>query len=78
MKPKTKPGRTAEQQAEEEAVRRQHAANPVRQRPAGAINRQSFAAILSLLARFKATRESQRLERLSGQCSGTGIPQEAK
>jgi DNA-binding XRE family transcriptional regulator len=56
-----KPKRTAEQRAEEEAVRRQHAANPVRQRPAGAINRQSFAAILSLVARFKAVRESQRL-----------------
>src|SRR5437763_4548676 len=55
------PKRTAEQRAEEEAVRRQHAANPVRQRPPGAINRQSFAAILSLVARFKAIRESQGL-----------------
>jgi len=36
--------RTAEQRAEEEAVRRQHAAKPVRQRPAGAIHRQSFTA----------------------------------
>ena len=61
MKPTIKPKRTAEQRAEEEAVRRQHAANPVRQRPAGAVNRQSFAAILSLLARFKALRESQGL-----------------
>ena len=61
MKPTIKPKRTAEQRAEEEAVRRQHAANPVRQRPAGAINRQSFAAILSLVARFKAVRESQGL-----------------
>src|SRR5205807_3885353 len=61
MKPKMKPARTAEQRAEEEAVRRQHAANPVRQRPAGAINRRSFTAILSLLARFKAVRESQGL-----------------
>ena len=34
MKPTTKPNRTAEQRAEEEAVRRQHAANPIRQ-PAG-------------------------------------------
>jgi DNA-binding XRE family transcriptional regulator len=57
MKPATKPKRTAE----EEAVRRRHAANPVRQPPAGAINQQSFAAILSLLARFKALRESQGL-----------------
>ena len=54
MKPTTKPGRSAEQRAEEEAIRRQHAANPVRQRPAGAVNRRSFTAILSLLARFKA------------------------
>ena len=61
MKPTTKPERTAEQRAEEEAIRRQHAANPVRQRPAGAINRQSFAAILSLVAQFKAVRESQGL-----------------
>src|SRR5947209_17039937 len=61
MKPKMKPERTAEQRAEEEAIRRQHAANPVRQRPAGAINQQSFAAILSLVARFKAVRESQGL-----------------
>src|SRR5437660_1282174 len=58
MKPTTKPKRTAEERSEEEAVRRQHAANPVRQRPAGAINRQSFAAILSLVARYKAVRES--------------------
>src|SRR5258707_6411311 len=61
MKPTTKPTRTAEQRAEEEAVRRQHAANPVRQRPAGAINQRSFAAILKLVARMKAERESQRL-----------------
>ena len=61
MKPTSKPKRTAEQRAEEEAVRRQHAANPVRRRPAGAINRQSFAAILSLVARFKAERERQGL-----------------
>jgi ribosome-binding protein aMBF1 (putative translation factor) len=61
MKPTTKPTRTAEQRAEEEAVRRQHAAKPVRQRPAGAINQQSFAAILKLVARMKAERESQGL-----------------
>jgi DNA-binding XRE family transcriptional regulator len=56
-----KPTRTAEQRAEEEAVRRQHAANPLRQRPAGAINRQSFTAILALVAKFKAAREGQGL-----------------
>jgi ribosome-binding protein aMBF1 (putative translation factor) len=61
MKPTTKPKRTAEERAEEKAVRRQHAANPVRQPPAGAINQRSFAAILSLVARFKAGRESQGL-----------------
>ena len=61
MKPTTKPQRTAEQRAEEDAIRRQHAANPIRKRPAGAINRQSFAAILTLVARFKAVRESQGL-----------------
>jgi transcriptional regulator with XRE-family HTH domain len=61
MKPTTKPQRTAEQRAEEEAIRRQHAANPVRQRPAGAINQEGFAAILNLVARFKAVRESQGL-----------------
>ena len=55
------PKRSAEQRAEEEAVRRQHASNPIRQRPAGVINRQSFAAILRLVARFKAIRESQGL-----------------
>lgn len=61
MKPTLKPKRTAEQRAEEEAIRRQHAASPVRRRPASAINSQSFAAILSLVARFKAARESQGL-----------------
>ena len=61
MKPLTKPTRTAEQRTEEEAVRRRHAANPIRQRPTGTIDRQSFAAILSLVARFKAMRESQGL-----------------
>jgi DNA-binding XRE family transcriptional regulator len=61
MKPPTKPKRTPEQRAEEEAIRRRHAADPVRQRPAGAINRQSFAAILSLVARFRAVRERQGL-----------------
>ena len=61
MKPTTKPTRTAEQRAEEEAVRRQHTANPVRQLPAGAIKGPSFAAILALVTRFKAVRESQGL-----------------
>jgi hypothetical protein len=54
-----RPEPTAEQRAEEEAIRRQHAANPIRQRPAGTINQQSFAAILSLVARFKAIRKRQ-------------------
>jgi ribosome-binding protein aMBF1 (putative translation factor) len=72
MEPTTKPKRTAEQRAEEEAVRRRHAANPVRQRPAGTINRQSFAAILSLVARFKAARESQGLT-LAGVAERMGI-----
>ncbi len=61
MKPTIKPKRTAEQRAEEEAIRRQHAANPIRQRPAGTVNQQSFAAILRLVARFKDVRESQEL-----------------
>jgi DNA-binding XRE family transcriptional regulator len=61
MKPTMKPQRTAEQRAEEEAIRRQHMTKPIRQRPAGAIDRGSFAAILGLLARFKAARESQGL-----------------
>ena len=56
-----KPQRTAEQRAEEEVIRRQHAANPIRECPAGAIDRQSFSAILSLMARFKAVREGQGL-----------------
>src|SRR5260370_42582556 len=61
MQPTMKPKRTAEQRAEEEAIRRQHAASPIRQRPAGTISPQSFAAILSLVARFKAARDSQSL-----------------
>jgi DNA-binding XRE family transcriptional regulator len=61
MKPTVKPERTAEQRAEEESIRRQHAANPVRRRPAGTINQRSFTAILNLMARFKAVRESQNL-----------------
>ena len=61
MKPTTKPVRTAQQRAEEEAIRREHGANPVRKRPAGALNRKSFAAILSLVARFKSLREHHGL-----------------
>ena len=61
MKPTIKPARTAEQRAEEKAIRMQHATNPVRQRPASAINQQSFAAILELVARFKTLRESKGL-----------------
>jgi ribosome-binding protein aMBF1 (putative translation factor) len=61
MKPTTKPQRSAQQRAEEEAVRREHSLQPVRQRPAGTVNQQSFGAILSLLARFKAAREAQGL-----------------
>jgi DNA-binding XRE family transcriptional regulator len=61
MKPTIKPKRTAEQRAEEEAIRRQHAANPLHQRPTGVVNSQSFGATLRLLARFKAARESQGL-----------------
>jgi len=53
MKPTIKPKRSAEERAEEEAVRREHAVNPIRQRPAGAINQRSFAAILSLVAKSK-------------------------
>src|SRR5437588_10825498 len=59
MKPKVKRRRSAAQRAGEEAVRRRHAASPVRKRPAGTINRDGFAAILDLLARFKAARERQ-------------------
>jgi DNA-binding XRE family transcriptional regulator len=56
-----KPKRTVEERAEEEAIRRQHAVSPIRQPSAGAVNQQSFAEILSLLARFKSARESQGL-----------------
>jgi DNA-binding XRE family transcriptional regulator len=61
MKPAIKPKRTAEQRNQEELIRRQHGMNPFKQRPIGAINRQSFAAILNLVARFKARREAQGL-----------------
>jgi DNA-binding XRE family transcriptional regulator len=59
MKPTTKPIRTPEQRGEEDAIRRQHAASPIQKRPKTAIDRESFTAILTLLARFKATREEQ-------------------
>src|SRR5437879_11658546 len=61
MKPTLKPKRTAEERAEEEAIRREHALNPIRRRAASAITQQSFTAILTLVARFKAVRESQGL-----------------
>jgi DNA-binding XRE family transcriptional regulator len=61
MKPALKPERTAEQRAAEVAIRRQHAAHPIRRRPAGAIKGQSFAAILNLVARFRSVRERQAL-----------------
>jgi ribosome-binding protein aMBF1 (putative translation factor) len=61
MKPTTKPKRTPEERVAEGSIRRQHAAHPVRKRPAGAISRQSFTAILSVMARFRAARESQGL-----------------
>jgi ribosome-binding protein aMBF1 (putative translation factor) len=61
MKPTIKTERNAEQRTQEDAIRRQHAVKPVRRRPNGTINRQSFNAILTLLARFKAARESQGL-----------------
>ena len=59
MNPATKLKRSAEQKAEEEAIRRQHAANPVRVVPAGAINQQSLGTILRLIVKFKAAREKQ-------------------
>jgi ribosome-binding protein aMBF1 (putative translation factor) len=61
MKPTTKPERSADQRADEKQIRDLHAAKPIRRRPAGAFNRQSFVALLNLLARFKAARESQGL-----------------
>lgn len=61
MKPTIKPQRSAEQRAEEDVIRRQHTAKPIHERPAGTVDRQSFAAILQLLSRFKALRESQGL-----------------
>lgn len=60
MKPTTKPKRTTEQRAEEEAIRRDHVANP-RQRPPGALGQRSFLGILRLVAQFKLERENQGL-----------------
>ena len=61
MNPATKPIRSAEQKAEEEATRQLHAANPIRTLPASAIDQESFAVILGLIAKFKAVREKQGL-----------------
>lgn len=61
MNPALKPKRTPEQKAEEEAIRRQHAANPIRAVPAGALNQESFATILRLVGKLRAARESQGL-----------------
>lgn len=61
MKPSTKRVRTAEQRAEEADIRRRHAETPVRERPASALDARSFAAVLDLMAKFKASRESQGL-----------------
>lgn len=61
MNPTAKPKRTAEQKAEEEAIRRQHAANPIRSVPAAAIKAESFALILRLIGKLKAVRENQGL-----------------
>lgn len=58
MKPTIKPERTAQQRTEEEAIRREHAANPLRRPPADAVDQQSFVGILTLLAQFKAAREA--------------------
>ena len=52
-----KPTRTAEQRAQEAALRRQHAAKPILRRPASTVPRQSFDAIITLIGRFKAVRE---------------------
>lgn len=61
MRPVTKPERTAEQCAEELAIRQRHAASPVRARPAGTLKRKSFVALVASLAQFKSEREKQGL-----------------
>jgi DNA-binding XRE family transcriptional regulator len=55
------PKRTAEQLAAEEAIRRHHSQSPVLKPPVSAMDRESFTAILGLMARFKSMRESQGL-----------------
>lgn len=57
MKPTAK--RSPERQAQEEAIRRDHAMNPRRPRPANVIDQRSFVAILTLMASFKSIRENQ-------------------
>lgn len=59
MKPTIQPKRSAEQIAEELAIRRRHLDSPIKKRPAGTISRQSFAAILKLVAQFKEARERE-------------------
>ena len=61
MKPTTKPERTAEQRAEEMAIRRQHAAKPIDKQSVDTVSQQDFSAVLTLLARFKAAREVEGL-----------------
>ena len=61
MKPTTKLQRTGGQRAERGAVRRRHAAKPIRGRRGANLSRRSFAAILKLLGQFKAVRESRGL-----------------
>jgi hypothetical protein len=61
MKHTLKHTRSPEQLADELKVRQQHQEHPVRRPPASALNRQSFTALLNLLARFKTVRENQRL-----------------
>ena len=48
MKPNIKPERSADQRAAEAAVRREHAANPIRERPPGTVTQHGFSAILNL------------------------------
>lgn len=58
---KQKLERTAQQRAEEEAIRREHASKPIRERPCDTIDQDSFGATLGLLERLKAERENQGL-----------------
>jgi DNA-binding Xre family transcriptional regulator len=55
------PQRKPQDRVEEEAIRRQHAWNPIRRLPASAIDQNSFAAILELMAQFKEIRETREL-----------------